>query len=118
MKIAIPTANGKLCLHFGHCEVFTFIEVNEETKSIVKKEEIIPPEHQPGIIPPWVKDQGAHLVIAGGMGGRAQQLFAEYGINLITGALAETPEKVAQDFLNGTLQTGINACDHSGCGSH
>ena len=22
MKIAIPTANGRLCQHFGHCETF------------------------------------------------------------------------------------------------
>ncbi|OGI03083.1 MAG: ATPase [Candidatus Melainabacteria bacterium GWF2_32_7] len=115
MKIAIPTANGKLCLHFGHCEVFTFIDVEETTKTIVNKEEIVPPEHIPGIIPPWVKEQGASLVIAGGMGGRAQEIFAQFGIKVISGAPAEDPEKVVLDYLNGTLETGINACDHSGC---
>ena len=36
MKIAIPTANGKLCQHFGHCEKFVFIEVDEVTKTIIK----------------------------------------------------------------------------------
>ncbi len=37
MKIAIPTANGKLCQHFGHCEKFVFIEVDEATKEITSK---------------------------------------------------------------------------------
>jgi len=117
MKIAIPTANQKLCLHFGHCEVFTFLEIDETTNTIISTEEITPPPHQPGIIPPWVKEQGASIVIAGGMGGRAQQIFEHFGIKLITGAPAEAPEKVALDYLNGTLITGINTCDHSNCGN-
>ena len=74
MKIAIPTNGGKLCQHFGHCEVFTFIEVDDTTKQIINREEITPPEHVPGIIPPWVAEQGAKLVIAGGMGGRRHGL--------------------------------------------
>ena len=37
MKIAIPTAEGKLCAHFGHCEIFTFAEINPETKEIIKE---------------------------------------------------------------------------------
>lgn len=112
MKIAIPTNGGKLCQHFGHCEVFTFIEVDEATKQVINKEEITPPEHVPGIIPPWVAEQGAKLVIAGGMGGRAQGLFEEQGIKVIVGAPAEVPEKIVLDYLNNTLVTGQNACDH------
>ena len=118
MKIAIPTAQGKLCQHFGHCEVFTFIEVDEETKTILSKEEIVPPEHVPGIMPPWVKEQGASLVLAGGMGGKAQDLFIEQGLKILVGCPSEDPEKVAVDYLNGTLVTGANGCDHSHCGSH
>ncbi len=118
MKIAIPTAQGKLCQHFGHCEVFTFIEIDEETKTIISKEEIVPPEHIPGIMPPWVKEQGASLVLAGGMGGRAQDLFIEQGLKILAGCPSEDPEKVATDYLNGTLVTGANGCDHSHCGSH
>jgi ATP-binding protein involved in chromosome partitioning len=112
MKIAIPTNGGKLCQHFGHCEVFTFIEVDETAKQITNREEITPPEHEPGIIPPWVAKQGANLVIAGGMGGRAQGLFEEQGIKVIVGALAETPEKLVLDYLKGALVIGENACDH------
>ncbi len=112
MKFAIPTAEGKLCLHFGHCEVFTFIEVDEETKTILKKEEIKPPLHEPGILPPWVAKNGASFIIAGGMGMRAQQLFIEQGIKVIVGAAEGNPEKLVLDYLSGDLKTGANACDH------
>ena len=39
MKIAIPTLEGKLCAHFGHCETFSFVEVNSETDFVSKNEE-------------------------------------------------------------------------------
>ena len=44
MKIAIPTADGKLCPHFGHCEAFTFAEIDEATKEIKTIEQKIPEE--------------------------------------------------------------------------
>jgi predicted Fe-Mo cluster-binding NifX family protein len=112
MKFAIPTNNKKLCLHFGHCEVFTFIEADEATKAILNKEEITPPPHEPGILPPWVAEHGATVILAGGMGMRAQQLFVEQGIKVLVGASELDPEKLVIDYLNGTLTTGVNACDH------
>lgn len=118
MKFAIPTTNGKLCQHFGHCETFTFIEINEEIKEIIETKEVIPPAHQPGILPPWVAEQGATIILAGGMGGRAQQLFTHHGLEVIIGCPSEDPQKIVMDYLNGTLKPGINGCDHSHCGSH
>ena len=112
MKIAIPTAKGKLCQHFGHCESFTFIEVDESSKTIISKESIKGPEHAPGVIPPWVAEQGASLILTGGMGSRAQELFSEQGVKVIAGVPCEDPEKLVLDYLNGTLLTGINTCDH------
>lgn len=112
MKFAIPTAKGKLCQHFGHCESFTFIEVDESTKTIVNKESIKGPEHEPGVIPPWVAKQGANVILTGGMGSKAQELFAAQGIKVISGVPCEAPEKIVMDYLNGTLVTGVNTCDH------
>ncbi len=112
MKIAIPTANEKLCMHFGHCEVFTFFEIDEEAKSIKHIEHITPPPHEPGILPGWVAKNGATLVIAGGMGARAQGLFNENGINVIVGAQPNSPEEIVKSYLEGTLEVGANACDH------
>jgi predicted Fe-Mo cluster-binding NifX family protein len=52
------------------------------------------------------------MIIAGGMGQRAQGLFVEQGIQVLVGAPAETPEKLVADYLAGTLQAGENICDH------
>jgi len=112
MKIAIPLANGKLAMHFGHCERFALIDVDLTRKEILKREDIDAPPHQPGLLPPWLAERGANLIIAGGMGQRAQGLFVEQGIQVVVGAPAETPEKLVEDYMAGTLQSGANVCDH------
>lgn len=112
MRIAVPLANGKLALHFGHCEHFALVDVDATTKSIVKTELVEAPEHQPGLLPRWLAEKGAQLIIAGGMGSRAQALFADQQIQVVIGAPAETPETLVNAYLDGTLQSGENVCDH------
>lgn len=112
MKIAIPTANGKLCLHFGHCEVFAVFTVDEKEKSVLSREYLTPPPHEPGVLPAWLHERGVNLIIAGGMGSRAQKLFAQNNIEVIVGAPAESPEALVQAWMDGTLVSGANACDH------
>jgi len=112
MKIAIPTAGGKLCAHFGHCEHFAMLDVDENAKKITGSEMLPPPPHEPGALPKWLKEKGVNLVIAGGMGQRAQSIFTENGINVVVGADSETPEVLIEAYLNGTLQTGDNICNH------
>ncbi len=112
MRIAIPVATGKLAAHFGHCEEFALIDIDPDQKAILGKEVIDAPPHQPGLLPGWLAQYGAEVIIAGGMGVRAQQLFAEHEIRVVIGAPSETPEVVARAFLDETLQTGPNLCDH------
>ena len=112
MKIAIPLAGGKLCLHFGHCEQFAVVEADEAAKKIVGVEKLTPPPHEPGLLPRWLGEKGVDLVIAGGMGGRAQQLFAGQGISVLTGAPVATPEQIVVAYFAGNLQLGENTCDH------
>jgi predicted Fe-Mo cluster-binding NifX family protein len=52
------------------------------------------------------------IVIAGGMGSRAQSLFAEQGIQTIVGAPSEPADELVRKHLAGTLATGANVCDH------
>ena len=74
MKIAIPVAEGLLCAHFGHCERFSIVELDESgTVGTIREE--IPPAHEPGVLPAWLKSLEVTHIIAGGMGGRAQGLF-------------------------------------------
>lgn len=112
MKVAIPVAEGKLAAHFGHCPAFALIDVDMGSRTITARTEIAAPEHQPGLLPPWLAERGVKTVIAGGMGQSAQKLFHENGIRLVLGASSETPEKLVKEWLAGTLKTGDNACDH------
>ena len=112
MRYAVPVSDGKLAAHFGHCEHFAFIDVDESTKAIVSNELVASPGHQPGFLPGWLAGEGISTVIAGGMGSRAQALFNENRIQVIIGALGHDPEQIVLDYLRGTLATGDNVCDH------
>ena len=112
MRYAIPVSAGVLSPHFGHCEQFALIDADENKKSILKKEMVAAPPHQPGLLPPWLAGQGVQVVIAGGMGANAIALFQQNGINVLLGAPSDTPEKVVSDYLQGRLVTGDNRCDH------
>ncbi|NLF24036.1 MAG: ATPase [Deltaproteobacteria bacterium] len=112
MKIAVPVADGKLCMHFGHCQQFAILETDGPQGKIIKREDLDPPPHEPGVLPRWLVQLGVKCVIAGGMGQRAQQLFAEHGVEVKVGAPAQTPEQLVQDYLAGKLTLGANICDH------
>ena len=112
MKIAIPIAGGRLCMHFGHCEQFALVDVDETAGKQTGTALLTPPPHEPGVLPRWLHEQGATVIIAGGMGQRAQQLFVQNNIKIVVGAPADTPEKLVEAYLSGTLVSGQNACDH------
>ncbi len=112
IKIAIPLAEGRLCMHFGHCETFALVDVDLAQRKIIGREDLVPPPHEPGLLPLWLAEQGAEQIFAGGMGQRAQGLFAEQNIRVTVGLSPETPETLIGHYLDGTLQAGKNACDH------
>lgn len=112
MKIALPLADGRLCMHFGHCELFALVDTDGAPAKSPQTTLVTPPPHEPGVLPRWLHEQGVSVVIAGGMGQRAQQLFAQHGIRVLVGAPAETPERLVSAYLAGSLQSGTNACDH------
>jgi len=112
MRIAIPVTDGKLSAHFGHCEEFALVDVDEQTREIANVTKLLPPAHEPGVLPEWLSEQKADVVIAGGMGQRAQQLFAQNNIKVVVGASDQSPEELVSAYLNNTLETGDNVCDH------
>jgi len=112
MKYAVPVSGGQLSPHFGHCEHFAIFEVEEQGKQIKSRENVPSPEHQPGLLPGWLAQQGVSVVIAGGMGPRAQDIFQQHGITVVIGALETDPEKVVLHHISGGLVTGENVCDH------
>ncbi len=112
MKIAIPVTEGKLSAHFGHCEQFALVDVNTEAKTITATEMATPPGHEPGLLPRWLSEKGANMIIAGGMGSRAKGLFEQNNIKVIVGAPTDIPQNIANAYLEGALETGENICDH------
>jgi predicted Fe-Mo cluster-binding NifX family protein len=112
MIIAIPTAGGQLCPHFGHCEQFAFVTLDEADSAIAEIDYRTPPPHEPGVLPAWLAEQGATMIIAGGMGQRAQMLFDRNGISVVVGAPTAGPEDIVRAWIDETLETGQNLCDH------
>ena len=112
MKIAIPVAEGKLCMHFGHCEQFALLDVDEKARKVTGKRMLTPPPHEPGVLPRWLHQEGAAVIIAGGMGQRAQSLFSENGIKVFAGVSGDNLEALAMQYMEGTLTAGTNPCDH------
>ena len=120
MKIAIPTANGKLCAHFGNCESFTFAEINPSTKEIISIESKVPEEGISCQSAYWISEQGASKILAGGMGMRPMMIFAQNGVEVISGCPELPIREVVEQYMANTLTTGENSCsgEHHHCHGH
>ena len=109
MKIAFSTDQGAVSAHFGRCPSYTIFEINNGI--IQSKEEIPNPGHEPGFLPQFLSERGVQCIIAGGMGPRAQALFAQKGIETILGVQGTIDEAI-QKYLNQNLETGEDLCNH------
>jgi predicted Fe-Mo cluster-binding NifX family protein len=109
MKIAISTDSGFVSAHFGRCPAYTLVEI--EDGRIIQRSEIPNPGHQPGFLPVYLSQMGVNAIIAGGMGPRAQGLFAEKNIQTIIGVQGKIDE-VIEKFLRQELEAGQDLCDH------
>jgi predicted Fe-Mo cluster-binding NifX family protein len=110
MKIAIPTNRDQLSQHFGKCDRFTIFEVDEN--QIVREHNLIPPRHQPGVLPVFLASNGVGMIFACGMGQSAIDHFAKSKIKVITGVQPDSPRVLVEAFLQNRLETGFNLCDH------
>lgn len=111
MKIAVPVDNnGVLDAHFGHCKFFALLDVEEDI--IVSEEKVVPPPHEPGLLPKWLAEKGATDIIAGGMGQKAVQIFNHYKVNVFVGASQLSAKELVEGFLNKSLSFSSNYCDH------
>lgn len=113
-RIALPWEDGRVCAHFGHAPAFMMVDVDDDG-TIAKETLVTAPPHQPGLLPTWLAEQGANVILAGGMGGHAQNLLAEKGIQAVLGVPSTTAAEAVQAYLSGTLTSGDNSCDHTGC---
>lgn len=108
--IAIPCESGMLTAHFGHAPEFAFVTCEgNDVKSVTMESA---PPHEPGLLPRWVAERGANVVIAGGMGSKAIELFRQNGVDVVTGVSGLEVEILAKQFIDGKLTGGGNRCDH------
>ena len=117
MKIAVAAMGKTVAGHFGHCE--NFILFDAENGAIIAEESIPNPGHRPGFLPNFLADRGAQVIIAGGMGGGAVEIFNERGVEVIVGAQGDARAAV-EAYLKGELQSTGSIChehQHAGeCG--
>lgn len=117
MKIAVASEGRMVTEHFGHCEGFTIYET--ENGNITKSDFVPNPGHRPGFLPNYLNDMGVNVIISGGMGGGAIDIFNEKNIEVIVGASGDS-RTAAEEYLNGTLKSTGSVChdhQHSGeCG--
>ena len=107
MKVAISTDAGSVSAHFGRCPQYTVVDI--ENGSVLTREEVANPGHQPGLIPKFLKERGVDCMVAGGMGTRAIMLFEELGMQTILGVSGGIDNVIGQ-LSRGELKGGESLC--------
>jgi predicted Fe-Mo cluster-binding NifX family protein len=121
ITIAIPSTEGRLHGHFGGCREFTLVQADPEQRKIISIQTVAAPPHQPGLFPRWLREQGAKVIIVGGIGGRALAIFAKEGIEVRAGEPDATVEALVAAYLDGRLVNEPQGCSHhheDGSGHH
>jgi len=98
--------------HFGRCPHFIVVDV--DGREVTRVAEVDNPcygSHRPGEVPQFIHQQAAEVMLTGGMGYRAMQFFAQYGIEPVTGA-AGTVRLALERYLGGELK-GAAPCGQS-----
>ena len=112
--------DGEVGAHFGRCPYYALVEANGGT--VIGSRVIANPYfdiHQPGVMPRFIRDMGANVIIAGGMGPRAIDMFHGFGIDVATGATGNVAA-VLGAYLRGEHR-GVVPCAHDhpdSCGGH
>ncbi len=117
MRIAVASEKEMVTEHFGHCEEFILFDV--ENNKVVKSEIIANPGHKPGFLPNFLADRGVNVIISGGMGGGAVEIFNQRNIEVIVGAKGNARD-AAEAYLKGSLKSTGSICHehqhHDECG--
>ena len=112
--------DGAVSMHFGRCPYYVLAEVaGGRLREHEVKENPLFGNHQPGGAPRYISELGANVILAGGMGPRAVEMFDGFGIDVATGVSGRVGDAL-RAYLQGDLK-GIVPCAHDhpeSCGSH
>lgn len=110
MKIGLPTNDRETVeSHFGHCKEFALYDI--ENGKVINTSYITPPAHSPGVIPKFLAENKANVIICGGMGQMAIDLFKQNNIDVVLGASGSVNDNL-QEFIKGELESTGVACEH------
>ena len=109
-RISFPTSD-KVTVdeHFGHCKEFVIYTIEENEVKEVSY--VIPPEHTPGSFPKYLGEQGVDVIITGGMGAMAVNLFKQQNIDVVLGAKGRIDVNLSE-YLGGFLTSKGSMCEH------
>jgi len=107
MKIAISTDGDNVSSHFGRCPEYTIVDI--ENNKVASREVIANPGHEPGFLPQFLKEKSVNIIIAGGMGPRAQELFRDANIDTILGIEGSINDTI-DAFISGNLKSKGSSC--------
>jgi len=99
MRIAIPLTNPQTALHAGRAARFALLDIDPTENTILRREDIDAPPHEPGRVPHWLAEHGVDVVIAAGLGRNAIQLFTALGIHVVLGEAVDSPEVLVNAYL-------------------
>lgn len=109
-RAAFPTNDQEtVSAHFGHCRYFAVYNISEG--EVIETEYLDAPKHAPGVLPKFLADNNVNVIIAGGMGAMAKDLFAQNGIEVIMGADGNLKDNL-NTYLQGELYSKGSVCDH------
>jgi len=122
MRVAISADDNKgldsvVSPHFGRCPYYVLVDLEDrEVRQVSAVENPYYGNHQPGQVPAFIEHLGANVMLAGGMGRRAIDLFRQCGIEPVTGA-SGTVRHALEQYLGGALQ-GAAPCRESVAHGH
>ncbi|WP_084233021.1 NifB/NifX family molybdenum-iron cluster-binding protein [Papillibacter cinnamivorans] len=107
MRIAVASEGNAVTGHFGHCTNFNLYDT--ENGAVVREESVPNPGHRPGFLPNFLADRGVNVIISGGMGGGAVDIFNERNVEVVVGASGDAKEAVLS-YLKGELKSTGSVC--------
>ncbi len=129
MRIAVTYKNEEIFQHFGHTDQFKFYDVEDD--KIVSSEIVDTNGQGHGALANFLTSNKVDVLICGGIGGGAQKVLSEAGIQLY-GGVQGNADAAVQAFLVNTLSFNPDihchhhehehgeghACGEHGCGQH
>lgn len=117
-KLSIPTREGMVDDHFGHCAYYTVVTLGDHDE-VIATERLDSPEGCgcKSNIASVMQEMGITLMLAGNMGMGAYNKLTAHGIAVVRGCHGKVDD-VLRAYLKGELTDSLESCDYHDCSHH